>query len=170
VVAVVLATATTSPKVAAAKRPPPAKLPALTVSYANSAMGASGQLPAGWTAVRGIGLLRLGDRRGDAAILIAAVPAAPSGRVLGSTLAALRREYGRLTTKRGHGTRLGGLPAQSVVLYTTNRRHVPIRILLAVAQSRRRSYIVEAITAHAATVPELEEAQEAITNLRLGQG
>ncbi len=152
-----------------AKPPPrPARLPALTETYVNRAMGASGALPHGWSAVRSTGLLRLAGPGGHAVIVIAAVPGRKTASLLETSLAAIRRTYHATTVKPGPGTRLGGLPAASVVVYGENAHHVPVRILLAVAQARRRAYVVEAFTARSATRTELVETQEAINTLRLG--
>lgn len=149
------------------KPPPPAKLPALREAYANPAMGASGLLPAGWSAVKGRGLLRLSDPSGRAVIVVAAVDAGRRTPLLRTSLASIRRTYRGANIKHGSGTRLGGLPARSIVLYARNTHRVPLRILLAVAQARRRAYVVEAFTARSATVTQLAETQEAITYLRL---
>lgn len=164
VVAIVLATAggRTPPRL-----PPLAKLPPLREAYANPPMGAAGLLPSGWLAIKGPGLLRLSDRSDDAVILVLALSAGPRVPTLGRALAELRHAYGHLTIKHSPGRALGGLPARSVVVYAVNRRHVPLRILLAVAQAPHTAYLVEAITPRSAPLRALIESQEALDAMRL---
>jgi hypothetical protein len=147
--------------------PPPAKLPALREVYANPPMGASGALAAGWTAVKGTGILRLSDPSRKAIILIAAVAQAPRAQLLKDALASLRGTYRQLSIKQGNGTKLGGRPASSLVVYARNQRRVQIRILLAVASGLKHAYVVEAVTARSAPLRTLVETQEALTALQL---
>jgi hypothetical protein len=154
-----------TPKIA----PPPAALPPLVQTFANRAMGATGRLPRGWTAVRAAGLLRLANRPGSAVIVIASVAARPNNPppLLATSLASIRKSYGPVMVEHGNGTTLGGLPARSIVLFTRNKRGVPLRILLAAAQGKRLAYVLEAFTARSASVRDLTETQEAVSGLRL---
>ncbi len=149
--------------------PPPAKLPPLVQSFASSAIGVSGQLPSGWTAVRGPGFLRLASRDGTSQIALLSKPSSPGQKLplLRSALASIRKAYGPVTEKHGRGTTLGGLPARSVVLYTRNKAHVPIRILLAAAQGQHLAYILEAFNAQRAPERDLVETQQIVIALRL---
>jgi hypothetical protein len=165
VLAIVLATVGGAGRHHAKRLPPPAKLPELREEYINKAMGADGLLPAGWIAIKGPGLLRLSDRSGDAVILILALNAGPRVRTLSQTLGELRQAYGHLTIKHDIGRRLGGLPARSVVVYAVNRRHVPVRILVAVAQAPDRAYVVEAVTMRSAPLQALVQSQEALNTM-----
>jgi hypothetical protein len=143
------------------------RLPALIAPYANRAMGATGELPAGWSAVKSRGLLRMADTSGRAVILVAAVDGVGRQALLSRTLAAIRHTYRDTRVKAAAGTKLAGLPAASVAVYGDNARGVPLRILLAAAQAKGRSYVLEAFTARSATRTELVEAQEVIDALRL---
>ena len=149
--------------------PPPARLPALVQTYANPPIGVTGGLPHDWSAVRGPGFVQLASRDRKAIIVIAAQSVAPGGKppLLRSALAALRKTYGAVTIKHSAGTKLGGLPARSVVAYTRNRRKVPIRVLVAAAQAPRLVYLLEGFTARGASVHDLTESQEVILDLRL---
>jgi hypothetical protein len=153
----------------ATRLPPPAKLPALVQTYANASIGVSGGLPHDWSAVRGPGFVQLASHDHKAIIVIAAQSVAPGSKppLLRSALAGLRKTYGAVTIKHGLGTKLGGLPARSIVVYTRNQHHVPIRVLVAAAQAARLAYLLEAFTARGASVHDLAETQEVILDLRL---
>ncbi len=149
--------------------PAPAALPPLVQSFASSAIGASGRLPGGWTAVRGPGFLRLASRDRTSQIALVSQPSSPGKKLplLRSALASIRKAYGAVTVKHGRGTSLGGLPARSVVLYTRNKAGVPIRILVAAAQGRRLAYVLEAFNAQRAPERDLVETQQIVIALRL---
>jgi hypothetical protein len=152
--------------------PPPARLPALVNTYANSAIGVTGALPRDWTAIRGAGFVQLASRDHGAIVIIGAQSFAPGTKppLLREGLAAVRKTYGaygRVTVKHAPGSRLGGLPARSVVAYARNRHHVLIRVLVAAAQSSRLAYLIEAFTSQHASVHDLAETQEAVSALRL---
>ena len=148
------------------KAPATVVLPRLVQRYANPAMGASGQLPAGWSAVRGPGLLQLRDPHGNALIVIGSSRDSAS-RLVATELAAIRKTYTQVRITRGVGSILGGLPAKSRVVYGRNVHKVPIRILVAGARGKRRNYILEAFTALHIPRNDLLEAQEVVFALRL---
>ena len=152
-----------------AQQPPPAPLPALVQSYANAGMGATGQLPKDWTAVRGSGFLRLANRDGTAVIVIASVTSGATHKspLLRTALASIRKTYGSVTIKHGNGSVLGGLPGRSVVVYARNKRGIPIRILVAAAQGQHLAYVLESFTARRASERDLVETQQVVTTLRL---
>jgi hypothetical protein len=165
IIAIVVITAGGSSK---PKPPPPAKLPVLVQSYASPSVGIRGQLPRDWSALRGPGFVRLTNHDGTAVIAIA-VPntQASAHALLNSTLATVRKTYKSVTVKAGRGTSLGGLPARSEIVYTTNQRGVPIRILLAAARGPHLRYILEAFTNQNAPLHDLVETQQIVIALRL---
>lgn len=148
--------------------PPPARLAPLPQTFANAAIGVTGRLPRGWAGRRGPGAVAVVNRDGSALIEIYAL-SNPSGthELMRSALASVAKSYRGITLKLGRGTILGGLRANSRVIYARNRRGVPIRILVAGARGRHLGYIVEAFTARRASVRDLEEAQEIVLTLRL---
>ncbi|MGI8429796.1 MAG: hypothetical protein ACR2OB_10930 [Solirubrobacteraceae bacterium] len=153
----------------AKKRPPrPAKLPPLSQAYTSSSIGVVGLLPADWTARRGSGFVRLGSRDGGALIVIAA-ESNHSGThaLLLAALKTLTKHRPEIKLKLGRGTKLGGLPANSRVIYTRDARGTPIRILVAGARGKHLGYVVEAITLRNASVHDLVEAQQVVLTLRL---
>lgn len=166
---VIIVVVLTSSNGGSKRLPPPARLPALVQTYANASIGVTGGLPHDWSAVRGPGFIQLASRDRKALIVIAAQNVAPGRKapLLRTALAAIRKTYGAVTVKHGVGTKLGGLPARSVVAYTRNRRNVPIRVLVAAAQAPRLAYLLEAFTARAASVHDLAETQEVVLDLRL---
>jgi hypothetical protein len=87
--------------------------------------------------------------------------------LLRSTLASIRKIYHNISLKPGRGTSLGGLPARSAVVYATNQRGIPIRILVAAARGPRLRYVLEAFTAQHAPVHDLVETQQIVIALRL---
>ncbi len=169
ILAIVLITAGGSSRNTPRTLPPPAKLPPLVQSFASRPIGASGQLPRGWTAVRGPGFLRLASRDRTSQLVLVAETGVRGKKLplLRSTLASIKKAYGAYTVKHGRGTTLGGLPARSVVLYTRNKAHVPIRILVAAAQGRHLAYILEAFNAQRAPERDLVETQQIVIALRL---
>jgi hypothetical protein len=148
--------------------PPPAKLPSLPRTYANNSIGVTGRLPVDWTAVRGPGFVRMTSRDSTSEIIIAAPNTTASAHSLVTeTVAAIRRAYGNVTEKAAPGKMLGGLPARSEVVYTTNKQGVPIRILVAAARGPRLRYILEAFTNRKAPLHDLVETQQIVLTLRL---
>jgi len=168
--AVILAVIVITSGGGATKRPPPpARLPPLKLAYENSSIGISGGLPAGWSAVRGQGFVQLASHDRKAIVLVAAQSIARGSNppLLRSALRSIRKTDGAMTVKHAVGTKLGGLPARSIVVYTRNQHHVPIRILVGVALAPRLAYVLEAFTARRASLRDLTEAQEVVFDLRL---
>lgn len=154
------------------KLPPPAHLPALSQTYVNSSIGVTGGIPRDWSAVRGRGTVELASHDAQAIVVIAAqaIPAGSNPPLLSDALARLRAtygHYGRVQVKHAPGTRLGGLTARSIVAYALNQHHVSIRALIAAAVTPRLAYLLEAFTSRHATVHDLAETQEIVTDVRL---
>ncbi len=169
ILAIILITAGGSGRPTARALPPPAKLPPLVQSFASSAIGVTGQLPMGWTAVRGPGFVRLASRDHTSQIALVSQPSVPGKKLplLRSALASIHKAYGAIKVKHGRGTTLGGLPARSVVLYTRNKAGIPIRVLVAAAQGKHLAYILEAFNAQRAPLRDLVETQQIVIALRL---
>jgi hypothetical protein len=168
IVAIILIT-TGSSNHAPSRLPPPAKLPALPLAFANGGIGLTGRLPRDWTAVRGSGFVQLASKRRDATIEVAARPVFPGTKppLLKPAVDAIRKAYNSVTVKHALGTTLGGVPARSVVLYARNKHGVPIRVLVAAAQGRRTAWVLEAFTAQKASQQALVEAQQIVLSLHL---
>jgi hypothetical protein len=113
--------------------------------------------------------VRLASKDREATIVIFARAVTPGSQphLLQPVVHALQHTYPSVTVKHALGTRLGGLPARSVVLYTRNKRGVPIRILVAAAQGRRKAWVLEAFTAQKASQKDLVEAQQIVLALHL---
>ena len=151
------------------KPPPPAKLPALTKRFADKSFGASGFLLADWTGIGGPGFVRLANRGGTAVVATVSQQGAVGSTQsqVNTALSSLRHTYHSLTVQQGPGTSLGGLPATSRVVFATNKKHVPIRILVAAAQGKHHSYVLEAFTPTKAPLNDLVETQQVVLVLRL---
>jgi hypothetical protein len=151
------------------KLPPPAKLPPLTRRFADKAVGASGFLPGDWTGIGGPGFVRLANRGGTSVVAIASAQGVTgsSQAQLDTALGAIRHTYHSITVQQGPGTMLGGLPATSRVVLATNKKHVPIRILVAAAHGKHHSYVLEAFNPRKAPVKDLVETQQVVLALRL---
>jgi len=149
--------------------PPPAKLPPLPKTFANAGIGLTGKLPGDWTAIRGPGFVQLASKHSNATIAIVARPLHSNGKtpLLKPAVDAIRTQYKSVLVKRALGTRLGGLPARSVVLYTRNKHGVPIRILVAAAQGRHTGWVLEAFTAQKASELALVQSQQIVLALKL---
>ena len=149
--------------------PPPAKLPPLPKTFTNAGIGLTGKLPGDWTAIRGPGFVQLASKLGNATIAIVARPLHAKGKtpLLKPAVDAIRKEYKSVTVKHALGTRLGGLPARSVVLYTRNKHGVAIRILVAAAQGLHTGWVLEAFTAQKASELALVQAQQIVLALHL---
>ncbi|MCA1682437.1 MAG: hypothetical protein LC685_00285 [Actinobacteria bacterium] len=150
-------------------RIPPARLPPLRSAYANRAIGVTGAMPDGWTAIRGPGFVHLASKDNDAAIVIVAraVTAGTKPALLEPAVNGIRKAYRSVTVKHSLGTTLGGMPARSVVLYTRNTHNVPIRILVAAARGKRTAWLLEAFTAQKARQRDLVEAQQIVLAVHL---
>lgn len=154
------------------KLPPPAHLPLLSQTFVNSSIGVTGGIPRDWSAVRGRGTVELASHDARAIVVIAAqaIPAGTNPPLLRDALARLRAtygRYGRVKIDHAPGARLGGLPARSIVAYALNQHHVAIRALVAAAVTQRLAYLLEAFTTKNASVHDLAETQEIVTDLRL---
>lgn len=150
-------------------RIPPARLPPLRGTYASRAIGVSGAVPGGWTAIAGPGFVRLARKDHKATIVIVSQAVAPGTKppLLKPAVDAIHNAYHSVTIKHAPGTRLGGVPARSVVIYTRNANHVPIRILVAAAQGHRRAWVLETFTAQKAPQRALVEAEQVVLALHL---
>jgi hypothetical protein len=150
-------------------QPPPVKLPKLVATFANPAAGIVGFVPVGWNAERGPGVVRLASRDATSVVLIAAIPTHVTPAVLlARAVHSLRQTYKDPVTKFSPGNTLGSVPVRSRILYARNQRGVPIRILAVAARVKRLGYIIEAFNARTAPLRDLEESQEIISSLRLG--
>ena len=146
--------------------PPLAKLPPLTEKFADRSLGVTGLATRRWV-VGGVGpILHLTSVDHKALIAIGAPGAARTAHgALHVAIATIRSTYRKVTLKQATGSRLGGRPAYSVVMYGTSVRGVRLRILVASAQGTRLAYVMEAFTAVNAPLMDLEEAQEIIASL-----
>ncbi len=148
--------------------PPLAKLPRLTQAYQSKPIGVVGLIPQGWTARRGLGFVTLRSHDGDAVIVIQA-----ENNTLGthalmvSALRVLTSRRAGLRPRLAAGKALGGLPANSRVIYTTDARRQSIRILVVGARGRHIGYVLEAVTLRSAPLRDLEESQEVVNTLHL---
>ena len=156
---------------------PPAPLPIAQSSPSTPALGAGGhdrglnvsyRIPSGWTAKKEASAVRLRSGDHSAEIVIAApAQASEAGNVLDEALAAIRKGYGEVEVAPGSGREIGGLEARGAVV-TATTSGVELRILVAVASGRGRTYLVEVFTTAAISAPRLREAQIALNSLRLG--
>jgi hypothetical protein len=146
---------------------PLAKLPALTERFTDRSLGVTGLATRRWV-VGGVGpILHLTSVDHQALIAIGAPGAARTAHgALHAAIATIRGTYRKVTLKQAPGSRLGGRPAYSVVMYGTNVRGVRVRILVATAAGARLAYVMEAFAAIKAPLRDLEEAQEIIASLR----
>jgi hypothetical protein len=160
-----------------ADQPPPAPFPIAQGSPSTPALGTGGhdrgldisyRVPSGWREKKQASAVRLrsGDR--SAEIVIAApAPASEAESVLDEALAAIRDGYRKVEVAPGSGREVGGLDARGAVV-TATTGGVELRILVAVATGRGRTYLVEVFTTAAIPAARLREAQIALNSLRLG--
>ncbi|HEX3873540.1 MAG TPA: hypothetical protein VHW26_05305 [Solirubrobacteraceae bacterium] len=150
--------------------PPPAKLPALGQRFTDKALGVTGYVARDWIVGGAHGILRLGSTDGKAIIAVVAPGAASTAKdALTTALGVIRKSYKHVRVKQAPGSSLGGLPAQSVVVYARTAHGVSVRILLASARGRRYAYALQASTAKNAPLRLLEETQETIATLRFSK-
>ena len=111
----------------------------------------------------------MANRTGTAVVAITSQQgiAASSQSELNAAVNAIRHRYHSVTVKQAPGSSLGGLPARSVVVYTQNAQHVPLRVLVASAKGPHHAYILEAFNPVKAPVNALVETQQVVLTLRL---
>jgi hypothetical protein len=150
------------------KLPPPAKLPPLTKRFTDSALGASGLLPADWNGIGGPGFIRLANRGGTAVVAITGHQGitGSSQAHLSAAVNGLRRTYHSVAIK-ARGTTVVGMPGPFVVAYAQNSRHVPLRIVVASPQGAHHEYIVEVFNSRKAPQKDLVETQQVVIALHL---
>lgn len=124
--------------------------------------------PPGWTVSRGGRTLAFRSLDRTAALSISSPPGRrSSAQVLRSALREIRDSYTDVTARPSDGRRVSGLPTSGVVVSARNRRGVPVRILVAAAQGRRRAWLVQVAAASDGSTARLVEAQVALGSLTL---
>lgn len=143
-------------------------LPALDQKVANPAIGVSGEIPSDWTAVHGQGFVRMAIHDGASEIVVAGLTNhSGTHELMLSALRSIAKSYSGINLKLGAETKLGGLAANSRVVYAHNQYGVPVRILVAGAAGRQIGYVLEAFTAEKASAHDLTETQEIVQSLQL---
>jgi hypothetical protein len=125
--------------------------------------------PPGWSVSRTESALVFRSRDRSAVLSIFSPSRAPRGAaaVLQSGLREIRSSYSDIEARPGDGRRVAGLPTSAVVVSARNRRGVPVRILVAAAQGRRRAWLVQVFTGAEGSTARLVEAQVALGSLML---
>lgn len=140
----------------------------LSESLGARSLGVTVRHPRNWTAVRKNGAVRLERKDKTAALSISAPGSAKeSRRLLEEGVGSVSSRYKRVKKLGTDGRRLGGLPAESTALSAVNRRGTPLRILVGVAEGRRKAYLVNLFTARDRSSARLLEAQVILNSLRL---
>lgn len=134
---------------------------------ADSGLGVRYRVPRSWRSSKEASTIQLRSRDRSVAISISS----PAGDeeaegVLDSALDALRENYRRVRIDRGSRRKLGNLSAKGGVVRARTDDGVRLRILVAVAEGKRRSYLVEVFTAAGAPSMVLAQAQEVLESLR----
>lgn len=147
--------------------PPGQRSPAGTFFRAR-AIGVAGIRPPGWrlrSSRRGA-RLRSPDRA--AVVAVSGAPPSVSARALmTSTLAALGRSYrGERLTRRRRAD-VGGRPGTAVSGSALNSRGVRLELLVATANGRRRTYLLQVFVARVAVRVRLGQAQRLVNSLEL---
>lgn len=143
-------------------------LPALAQRVADPAIGLSGEIPSDWTAAHGQGFVRMAIHDGASQVVVAGLSNhSGTHELMLSALRSIAKSYSGINVKLGTETKLGGLPANSRVVYARNQHGVPVRILVAGAAGRQIGYVLEAFTAEKASSHDLTETQEIVQSLQL---
>jgi hypothetical protein len=142
--------------------------PALNPGVKSRALDVSYQVPEGWKESKKAKAIQL--RSNDRSVLIAIAspaPASKSGPLLDDTLASIRSGYRDVRIQPGSGRQVGGLDAKGAVVAAKTRDGNELRIVVAVAEGKKRAYLVEVFTAVSADPERLREAQVALNSVRL---
>jgi hypothetical protein len=144
-----------------------AVVPGLHPQSHDRELGIAYRVPEGWREVERTGAVSLRSRDRSAEIVVAApAPAGESGRVLDEALAAVRSGYERVRLEQGLAQRVGGLRVDGAVASVRAPNGTPLRILIAVANGEKRTYLVEVFTTASASAERVREAQVALNSLR----
>jgi predicted Zn-dependent protease len=148
--------------------PPTVAAPALNPGVQSRALDVRYQVPEGWKESKKAKAIQLLST--DRSVLIAiASPAlaSKSGALLDDALASIRSGYRDARIQPGSGRQVGGLDAKGAVVAAKTRAGNELRIVVAVAEGKKRAYLVEVFTAVSADPERLREAQVALNSLRL---
>ena len=150
-------------------RPPEAEVaPALNPAVKDKQLDVGYQVPEGWTQSKEASAIKLRSRDRSTLIAIASpAPASKANQVLDDALASVRSSYRKVDVRPGSGRQVGGLDAKGAVVAAQTPDGDALRILIAVAEGKRRAYLVELFTAANLDPERLREAQVALNSLRL---
>jgi hypothetical protein len=152
---------------------PAPRLPApeLSRSFTDPALGVAVRRPAGWSAARRRGAIRLASARRDVLVAISAPgPARDARRLLEEAVGALvaSLEDARVVGEPQRAS-LAGLRGTTRVVAGRNASGTQVRVLASALRGRRRAYVVEVFAAESAPAGRLAEAQAILGSLRLGR-
>ena len=143
-------------------------LPKRGVLFELRRLGVVGVRPPGWRVKRSSRAVRLAspDRAG-----LVGVSVAPSsvgaGPLIASSLATVRRSYRRAKLTKINRARVGGIPGRTSGGTAVNSRGVPLDLVIATAEGRRRTYLLQVFVARGAGGRRLAEAQTIVNSLEL---
>jgi hypothetical protein len=144
-----------------------ASIPRAGSVVVNRAIGARIRKPRGWVRERRRRSIVFRSPDSTTIMSVSLPPGGDRSRaVLGTAVDAIRNGYRRVRVRR-IGGKVAGLPAVSRVVSATNKRRVPLNILVAGVQGRRRAWLVQVFSGPGARVKRLPEAQVALGTLRL---
>jgi hypothetical protein len=147
------------------KVPPP---PKAVGSASLPAVGIRLRRTRGWSVSRSRRRVELRSKDRTVAISVSSPAGARSAAaVLREAVAETRQAYGQVRVQRTGSRRLGGKRARTAVLSVRNRRKVPLRILDAAAQGRRRAWLVEVLAVANAPAARLVQGQVILGSLKL---
>jgi hypothetical protein len=144
--------------------------PQLARSFTDPSLAVLVRHPAGWSAGRRSGAVRVAARDRTVVISVSApAPAREARSVLRTALQAIEAEYGDVRVSPGGDRTIAGLRTRSAVVSATNARGTPVRVLVAAASGRRRAYLVQVFAARDAPAGRLAEAQAVLGSLTMGR-
>ena len=143
------------------------RLPPVGKLVENAAIGAEIKRPKGWKVSAKGRQIVMRSPDSSTIMSISQPPGAKNGLdVVRTAIAAIRQGYRGVATRR-LGGKIAGLPTTSRVVSATNRRGVPLNILLASPKGRTRAWLVQVFSAPGARARRLPEAQVALSTLKL---
>ena len=142
----------------------------LTESLDDPKTGISARWPAAWDRRERDGAVAFRSPNAKMVISISTpAPARDADELRKGAISSIEEEYRKAKIQHGKGRTIGGLPAKGAVINARQRSGDPARILVAVARGRKRSYLLQVVSAPGTPSDTLIDGQLILSSIRLSR-